>query len=377
MIYLNQAGTSWPKPAGVVPAGVDVLQAEPSTWPATFHAAHARVARAFGLPDARRLLLTPGCTQALAIGLLDHPWERGDRLLTSAVEHHALMRPASQLEARGVDVVAIGRGEDGPLDLERLEGELRRGGVRLVAMTAACNVTGELLPIEDVVRLAHAHHALCLLDGAQVGGWLDVDLPALGVDLFTFAGHTGLHGPWGIGGLYVAPHVGTHTPEAHCELPAAGEADACLPMPGYCDAGSVDLAALAGLAVALDWLAEPAQAERLARGRDHIEQMSQVLERLPGVRLLGTRDGAARLPTVAFTVDAAASADVAAVLRAEGLLVGSGLQCAPRAHESLGSVPAGAVRLSAGPTLTAEDAGRVCEILRAVAARGWRGAAGA
>ncbi len=361
MIHLNQAGTSWPKPATVLAAARGVLEEGPGSWPARFHAAHARVARAFGLADPGRLLLTPGCTSALSVAIADHPWAAGDRLLTSALEHHALARPAQLLEARGVEVMHVPRAADGPLDLALLETELARGGVRLVAMTAACNVTGELLPVTEIVRLAHEHGALCLLDGAQVCGWLDLDLPRLGVDLFAFAGHKGLHAPWGIGGLYVAPHVSMNTPAAVC---AVGDAAAnCTPMPGYCDVGSVDLAALAGLAAGLDWLAAPQQADRLERARALIERIVDKLERRPEVCILGVRDPARRLPTVAFTVEGRSSGALADALRAESIVVGSGLHCAPQAHAALGSAPEGAVRLSAGPLLTARDARHAANVL--------------
>ena len=364
MLYLNHAGTSWPKPGVVQEAAGAALHASPADWGEAFHAAHARAASFFGIEDRHRLLLTPGCTSALAVAMADQAWQAGDRIVISHLEHHALHRPAALLEARGVEVVVIPRAADGPLDLDVLERELSYGGVQLVAMTAACNVTGELLPMEDVVARAHAHHAYCLFDGAQVAGWMDLNLAALGVDFFTFAAHKGLQAPWGLGGLYVAPHIATLTPAAVCELPADGGEPDCATMPGYCDVGSADLVALAGLHAALDWLAEPAQADRLPRARAQLERMTQVLEARDDVTLLGLRDPEARLPTVAFTVDGRTSAEAAASLRDAGLMVGSGLQCAPLAHEALRSAPDGAVRISVGPLTTDADVDQACDILR-------------
>lgn len=363
MIYLNQAGTSWPKPEAVHRAVREALAASPDSWSARFHEGHARVARALGVSDPERLLLTPGCTSALAVAIADHPWAAGDRILISAMEHHAVARPAMLLEAQGVEVVVVPRAADGPIDVQALENELSRGRVRLVAMTAAANVTGEILPIERIVQLAHAHGALCLLDGAQVLGWLPVDVEALGADLFTFAGHKGPHAPWGIGGLYVSPTVKMTSPAAACEVPAEGEPRACTPLPGYCDVGSVDLVALAGLVAGLDWLDEEAQADRLARARDVIERIVEGLEQAPRIHLLGARAPEARLPTIAFTVEGRPSGKVAAALRAKGVLVASGLQCAPLAHDALDTAPQGAVRLSAGPMTTPDHAEAVLAAL--------------
>ena len=102
----------------------------------------------------------------------------------------------------------------------------------LLAMTAASNVTGELLPIASLVELARRHGAAALIDAAQIAGWIDLDLPRLGADFVAFAGHKGPQAPWGIGGLYVSPRL-------------------AWPAPGYCDVGSVDRCALAGLAAFL------------------------------------------------------------------------------------------------------------------------------
>ena len=191
VIYLNQAGTSWPKPAPVQTAVAEALAAPPETWAQRFASDHTEVCRAFGVADESRLLLTPGATSAISVALTDHPWCSGDRVVISGLEHHALHRPALQLAARGVEVIVAPRTPDEPIDLEALEALLRRGGVRLVAMNAASNVTGEILPIDDIVTLAREHGALSLIDAAQIAGWIPLDIDRLGADLLAFAGHKG------------------------------------------------------------------------------------------------------------------------------------------------------------------------------------------
>ncbi|MHC5209266.1 MAG: aminotransferase class V-fold PLP-dependent enzyme [Planctomycetota bacterium] len=365
MAYLNHAGTSWPKPAVVRDAVANALRQPASTWNVALAFAHRRVADAFGVADAERLLLTPGCTSALSVGITDLPWERGDRVLTSSLEHHALHRPITQLAERGVEVRSVPRAVDGPLDLGILREELARGGVRLVAMTAACNVTGELLPYEDVIERAHERGALCLLDAAQIAGWFPLDVEALRVDLLAFAGHKALHAPWGIGGLYVAPQVRMATQGAQCELPSSGTGHGCETMPGHCDAGSVDRAALAGLSAALDWLDEPDRADRLERARGLIERVASALEGRPGVTLHGARDPERRLPSLALTIEGRSSAELAAALARRGVIAAGGLQCAPNAHAALGTAPDGVLRISAGPGNDEQDVARAIEALSA------------
>lgn len=365
MAYLNHAGTSWPKPGPVRAAVAEALETPADRWGERFDHDHRFVARAFGIADASRLLLTPGCTSALSVAIADLPWERGDRVLTSGLEHNALVRPVSKLAARGVEWGVVPRDEAGPLSLERLEDELRRGRVRLVAMTAACNVTGELLPFARVAELAHEYGALCLIDAAQVAGWLPLDVTTLGADMLAFAGHKGLQAPWGIGGLYVAPHVTMDVPGATCEL-RPGEVPACAPMPGYCDTGSVDRCALAGLVAGLGWLEQ--QPERLARARGQLAELTEALERL-GWRVHGVRDPAGRLPSVALGLGAHPASEVVSALNEVGVQVGAGELCAPLAYESLCVESAGVCRVSLGPAHRAEELEAALEAFREVTKR--------
>ncbi len=373
MAYLNQAGTSWPKPAVVREAVSRALEAPPEAWGAEFDAAHRRVAEAFGVRDPGRLLLTPGCTSALALGVADLPWRAGDRVVISAFEHHALHRPVRKLEGLGVEVVVLPGAAGEPVVLDALELELARGDVKLVAATAACNVTGELLPVLEMATLARAHGARMLVDAAQVAGWIPLDFEQLGLDLLAFAGHKGLQAPWGIGGLIIAPEVAMDVPEAVCTLPAAAPRDAdearapgCSPMPGYCDGGSVDRAALAGLAAALDWLAAPERAERLPRARAGIARLTDEVRGIAGVRLHGPVDPAAKLPTLALTLEGRTPAQLSAALMERGVVAAGGLQCAPLAHATLGTAPDGVLRLSLGPSNDANEVEEAATALRDV-----------
>ena len=127
MPYLNQAGTSWPKPAPVRAAVAGALASDPTSWSERFAMEHGAVAAAFGVPDPARLVLAPACTSALAVAVADLPWEAGDRALASALEHHALHRPLTALAARGVELTTIPRAGSEPFALDALERELARG----------------------------------------------------------------------------------------------------------------------------------------------------------------------------------------------------------------------------------------------------------
>ena len=351
-LYLNHAGTSWPKPRPVRRAFAEAMDAPPERWSDDFVRAHRAVAEAFDVdPDA--LLPTPGATSALAVAVADLPWSEGDRVLTSSMEHHALVRPLQKLRQRGVQVVEIPRG-DGPLDLGVLEHELRQGSVRLVATSMAANVTGEILPFREIIALSHAHGARCLLDGAQAAGWLPLSLSELEVDLFAFAGHKGPQAPYGVGGLYVRPGLILDSPGATCD------GERCSTGPGYCDTGSVDRPALVALAAGLTWMSEQAPLERV---RQLEEAFREEVQRLPGVRILG---GGPRTPVCSLVVEGRSPVALARALAEQGVTVRGGTQCAPRAHRTLGTGEAGTLRFSFGPQSGLQDAPRAVEALAAV-----------
>lgn len=368
MLYLNQAGTSWPKPPPVQEAVRASLAAPIETWANSFESHHQDVCRAFGIANSDRLLLTPGATSALSVAILDHAWRSGDRVLVSGLEHHALYRPVQQLIERGIEVKVVPPGDGYAVSMETLRAELRRGGVRLVAMTAASNVTGDMLPFSDIIALAHEHGALALVDAAQVAGWIPIDVIALDVDLLAFTGHKGAQGPWGIGGLYVSQRVQMASPNASCELPVAGKAP-CAPMPGYCDVGSVDRAALAGLVAGLHWLDVPERSDRLARARKQAAVVYESLLACPDVVLHGFTPPESRMPTVSLTVKGRSPAELASALLERGVFVSGGLQCAPLAHETLGTEPEGVLRISFGPGNRAGDEEIVSAALQEVIGR--------
>ena len=361
-IYLNHAGTSWPKPDSVLKAASSLLEDDPESWPGRFEIAHQTVAEFFHV-EPSRLLMTPSCTTALNIGIMDHLWSAGDRVITSHYEHHALHRNLVKLSDNGVQVTVLPRAKSELIQLEALENELKRGRVRLVALTAACNVTGQLLPIHEAIELAHEHDAIALIDGAQIAGWWDLNVTELGADLFTFAGHKGPHAPWGVGGLFVSPNLSMTCPAATCDIAERETASGCSVMPGYCDVGSVNVSSLVGLAAGCNWLSEVERTHRLHAARELAREFSDAIRELPGIVLHDDLPVESKVPTVAITFDDVSSIEMASRLREKGLIASGGFQCAPQVHTALGTEQAGVLRFSFGPQNNRRELARAVEIL--------------
>ncbi|MEM6295380.1 MAG: aminotransferase class V-fold PLP-dependent enzyme [Myxococcota bacterium] len=345
VLYLNNAGTSWPKAPGVADAVAEVLAADPRSYAARYTQARASIADSLGAADPQRLWLTPGCTSALCVAVETMPWARGDVVVTSALEHEAVLSPVRRLQANaGVEHVAIGRAPQGPLDLEQLSDILVRRPVRAVVMTAASNVTGECLPIEAVVQRCREAGVRVIVDAAQTAGLLPLHLETLGADAVTVAGHKGPMAPQGVGALWLREGF---------ELPV-----------GYCDLGSVDLPATVAMARSLRWLAEDAPpGEQAVALRNRL--WAALAER-EGCRVFGEMGPSTGAVSAVF--DALPLAEGEARFADAGIVVRSGRHCAPQALATL-RVPEGTVRFSFGRMNDANDVDAVLRVVD-VAARG-------
>lgn len=367
MIYANNAGTSFPKAPGVVEAAAAALAADPEEWPSIYARAHASVCAFLGVSDASRVMLTSGCTAALSTVIGALPWSAGDVVVTSALEHHALASPITRLATLGVEHVAARCAPGAPIVLEDVDKTLRQGNVRLVAVTAASNVTGEILPLAELASLAHAHGALLLVDAAQTVGMVPVDVMECGADLFTFAGHKGPLGPQGIGAFWAAPHVSFSGAGAVCVV-GDSPGPSCDAMPGFCDVGSVNLAGAAGLAAGLEWLVlDAGGASRVGeRPRALIALLVDALDEIEGCRLYGAAEPAlGRTATVSLGLSRCPVRQCEAAFRERGIVVRAGEHCAPMALDALGlSAVGGTTRLSLGPFNTREDVDAIAVAVR-------------
>jgi len=375
MIYLNNAATTWPKPE-VVYTTVDKCfremdspmrnAAEGVLHGDLMSESRKVIAPFFGITDPTRLILTPGCTYALNLAILGVGWKSGDVAIMSGLEHHAVSRPIRKLAIERSIRFEVAPYEPGhPIDLDFVEQTLRRGRVRLVACTMASNVTGDLFPVQDVVELAHRYHALCLIDAAQAGGILDIDAESLGADLLAFAGHKGLFGPPGLGGLYVAPGIDLRTLAEGGTGGDSGEHAMFHKVPSTYEVGTHNLPAIAGLAAGVQWIQETGLERIRAHERKLVGQFIAGVSEIPGVKVYGTRDLDRRTGVVSLTMEGMTPKELAAWLAEEHQVTSrAGFHCAPLSHETIGTLPGeGTIRFSFGFFNTPEEVASVLQDL--------------
>ncbi len=368
MIYLDHAATSWPKPPEVLYAMQDFLERAGGNPGRSGHRlsieagrivydARETVAEFFGVSDPLRVLFTLNATHALNLGILGmlHP---GNRVVTSSMEHNAVMRPLRELEKQGVVVDIVPAGADGTLRPAAFS-EALKDGARLVILNHASNVTGTIAPIAEIAALAHAAGAFLLVDAAQSAGVLVIDMAELGVDLLAFTGHKGLQGPPGTGGLVLADDFdpGELLPLVRGGTGSRSEFEIQPDdLPDRYESGTPNGAGIAGLGAGIRWV----QRRGLQALREYevelVERLRNGLGNISGLYLFGPTNPRQATGIVSLRMQNKRVSEVGYRLDEEyQIFCRVGLHCAPAAHRSIGSFPEGTVRLALGPNATIEE----------------------
>ena len=327
--------------------------------------AHERLAA--GLHgEARELVFTSGGTEANNLALKGAAWAgraRGHRIVTTAVEHHAVQHTLRYLEKFGFEVLELPVDRYGRVDPDAVESAITDKTI-LVSVMLANNEVGTIQPIVEIADRVRRHRGILFhVDAVQAAPFVDLDVRELGADLLTVAAHK-FEGPKGVGALWI--RHGTH-------LLAQQQGGS---QERHRRAGTENVAGAVGMAAAyeLSCAERPATARRVARLRQHLQ--GAVLA-VPGTELTG--HPTSRLPgllsIIARDVDGSA---VALALDLAGLACSIGSACATGSSDVSHVLTAmgypedearGALRLSLGRTTSAVEIDRAVELVPGVIAR--------
>ncbi len=373
-IYLDHAATT--------PVRPEVLQAMLPLWgagfgnPSSAHAfgraarealddAHERLAASIG-GESREIVITSGGTEAINLALKGAAWagrSRGHRIITSAVEHHAVTHALAHLDKFGFEIVEVPVDRYGRVDPEDVERALTDTTI-LVAVMLANNEVGTIQPIEEIAARVHARRGVLLhVDAVQAGPWLPLNVAELGADLVSLGAHK-VEGPKGTGALWI--RRGTHI---LAQQHGGGQER-------HRRAGTENVAGAVGMATAFELRASerPAAVAHVRALRDRL--VDAVLA-VGGVELTG--HPTERLPHIAsFVVRSTEGGDIVLALDLEGVAASTGSACASGSDEvshvlAAMGFPAdeahGAVRLSLGRTTTDAEINEACRVVPAVVRR--------
>ena len=380
-IYLDNAATSFPKPACVYDAmdryhresGVAVGRGayrQAVEVQGEVDRCRQRLAQLFNAESPQRIIFTFNCTDSLNLAI-HGSLRQGNHVITSVLEHNSVLRPLHELEREGrIELSLIAADRSGVVNADDFRQALRPN-TRLMVLTHASNVTGAIQPCAEVGQIARAAGVLYLVDAAQTAGHLPIDVRALSADMLACPGHKALLGPLGTGVLYSRPGVeqelrsarqgGTGT-RSEVELQPSS-------MPDKYEAGNHNAPGLIGLSAALKWRLEQPQGALQTQETAMLEHLLSGLKSIPAVEIHGPQTAAGRVGVVSLSLADQDPQIVAMLLdQVAQVQVRSGLHCAPGAHRSLGTLErGGTIRFSVGPFTTTSDLDLAIDTLRQVA----------
>ena len=356
MIYLDNAATTFPKPPEVVRAVKDFMENSGGNPGRGGHELSRRagdivyncreaLAELFNIDNPERIVFTKNATEAINTAINGIVGE-GDEIIISGMEHNSVLRPAVAKEQLGSRLKIVPADRDGRITPEAVEAMLSPR-TKLVCVIHASNVVGTVNDIAAINDVVHSYGALTLFDAAQTAGLLPID--ASDFDFLAFAGHKGLYGPTGTGGLYVREGLmprpltmgGTGSISESALMPDI--------FPDRIEAGTVNAAGIAGLLEGVNFVKAQAPGEH-----EHMlaKKLAEKIGGINSAEIMGDNG----VNVVGVRLRNIDCVDAAARLDSEyGIASRGGLHCSPLAHRSMGSISGGLLRLSTGAFTTEED----------------------
>ena len=340
-----------------------------------YESAREKVRRFVNAPSTREIVFVRGTTEA--INLAAQSWGKrhigeGDEVVISWIEHHSNIVPWQMLCAeKGARLRIAPVDDDGQIWLDEYE-KLLNPRTRLVSITHVSNALGTILPVREMIQMAHRHGARVLVDGAQAIAHMRVDVQALDCDFYVFSGHK-IFAPTGIGVLYGKPDALAEMPPwqggGSMIVDVTFEKSVYQAPPARFEAGTGNIADAVGLGAALDYLDEIGMDNITRYEHDLLLYGMEKLRQIPGLRLIGTAREKASV--MSFVLDGYRTEDVGAALDREGIAVRSGHHCAQPALRRFGLETS--VRPSLALYNTYEDVDALVDVLRRLQAWGEKG----
>jgi len=341
LVYLDNAATSQ-KPRVVIDAVQEFYEESNANvhrgvhWlsekaTAIYEGTREKVRAYFNARSTKEIIYTHGTTEG--INLVANAYgskfvSAGDEIVISELEHHSNIVPWQMLcERTGARLRVAPIDDDGQLRLDAFDA-LITDRTRLVAIAHVSNSLGTVLPVDEVIRRAHAAGAHVLLDGAQRAPHHRIDVQALGCDFYVCSGHK-MYGPTGAGILYGREELLDRMPPwmggGDMIESVSFERTTYAALPAKFEAGTPDIGAVAGLSAALDYMNGLDFDALSAHEHSLMVEASRRIAQVDGVRLIGTAKGKAAV--VSFVMDGVHAHDVASVLDFNGVAVRAGHHC--------------------------------------------------
>lgn len=296
---------------------------------------------------AKQVIFTPTATIALNMIIQGVILMGVRNVYISPFEHNAVTRTLHCFEQSGqISVTVLSVSDSLQYDFPRIRYQFEGLKPDLIIISHASNVIGLVSPVEEIFSLGKTYGAVTLVDMAQTAGLVDLDVGLETVDFAVFAGHKTLMGPTGISGFimnsdFELPPVlfgGTGYDSANQQMPDS--------MPERYEMGTLNIAGVAGLNAALKWIKSQSVSELFREEAKRRRRLIELLNAYDFIKIIGNIEGRKYVGIVSVLITGISSDSAGSIFAEREISVRTGLQCAPKAHQFLGTYPAGTIRFS-------------------------------
>lgn len=372
---MDNAATTWPKPQQVYRA-IDRCSREICANPGRgshdmaiesatiILRARQQVAAFFNAPDPMKVIFTKNCTEALNLGIKGYLKE-GDHVITSQMEHNSVIRPLNRLiKQKGISVTRVGNAGTGlvvPLNIEKAINKR----TKLIVITLSSNVTGLIMPIEEIGQIAKRRKITFMIDAAQGSGVIKIDMNNMGIDMIAFPGHKGLMGPQGTGGLIMSKDFKLDPLLQGGTGSMSRNADQPIILPESLESGTLNMPGIAGIESGIKFI-DTIGIDNIQKKKTlMISTLSHDLNGLKGLTIYSNQKPGMNSGIFSFNINGLEAEEVAYILNEKyQIAVRAGLHCAPSAHQILGTINTGCVRVSPGYFSTLDEIRQVIRAIR-------------
>lgn len=360
-VYLDNASTSFPKPQIVNDSIYNYLTNIGGNSGRSNHSnalesnryvymAREKIASFFNYNKIENVIFTNNITTSLNI-LVNGILKPGDHVITTSMEHNAVIRPLYYLKENiNIDLDIVSANNNGIIDVENIKDKIKPQ-TKLIIITHASNVTGSIQPIKEIGKLCMKNNIFFILDSAQSAGVLSIDFKELGLNALAFTGHKSLLGPQGIGGFIIddklneicSPYI----------LGGTGSLSHSLIQPDFLpdkfESGTLNIPGIVGLYEAIKFIENEGLTTICKHNKKLRKKLINELSNMPNYNIYGDLSSSNGTSCVSISHSKIDISELSYILDFNyGISNRSGLHCAPLAHQTIGTFPNGTVRLSIG-----------------------------
>ncbi|APF26571.1 aminotransferase class-V family protein [Clostridium sporogenes] len=360
-IYLDNAATTYPKPEKVYSSILNYMKnvgASPGrggyenalTGDRMVYKCRQSLINLFNFNKIENVVFTSNITASLNI-LIKSIVKDGWHVITSSMDHNSVIRPLVSLEkSNKIKLDILNCSEEGLINIEDFKSAIK-DNTKLVVLSHASNIVGTIQPLETIGKICKEKGIYFIIDSAQTAGVLPLDFQNLNCNALAFTGHKALLGPQGIGGFIIDDKL-NNIATNFIEGGTGSLSESTLQpdfLPDKFESGTMNTPGIAGLLAGIEYINE--------EGLNTIKEREEYLSRefingllnIDSIKVYGPLDASLRTATISINSSKIDNSELGFLLDSEfGIMVRTGLHCAPLAHKTIGSFPQGTLRFSFG-----------------------------